>query len=89
VTTTDFQSYWHHANEEIQSLESGCHFNQYKAANHDRYLTVLHCTNSHWQQQQGYHLHVGAPGSQFFWKSVWEHIYPQNEGNMSPGVDYN
>jgi hypothetical protein len=25
VSTTDFQSYWQHANEDIQSSKSGCH----------------------------------------------------------------
>jgi hypothetical protein len=32
VTTTDFHSYWWHADKKIQSSESGCHFSHYKAA---------------------------------------------------------
>jgi hypothetical protein len=42
VSTTDFQSYWRHANENIQSSKSGCHFGQYKAASFDRYLSAMH-----------------------------------------------
>jgi hypothetical protein len=42
VSTTDFQSYWHHANEDIQSSKSGCHFGHYKAAIFDRYLSAMH-----------------------------------------------
>ncbi len=29
VSTTDFQSYWQHDNEDIQSSKSGCHFGHY------------------------------------------------------------
>ena len=32
VTTTDFQQFWLHADEEIQSSKSGIHFGHYKAA---------------------------------------------------------
>ena len=42
VSTTDFQSFWRHANEDIQSSESGCHFGHYKAASHNRYLSAMH-----------------------------------------------
>jgi hypothetical protein len=42
VSTTDFQSYWQHANEDIQSSKSGCHFGHYKAASFDRYLSAMH-----------------------------------------------
>ncbi len=49
VSTTDFQSFWQHANEDVQSLESGCHFGHYKVASghykmasYDRYLTAMH-----------------------------------------------
>ncbi len=42
VSTTDFQSYWRHANEDIQSSKSGCHFGHYKAASFDRYLSAMH-----------------------------------------------
>ncbi len=42
VSTTDFQSYWRHANEDIQSSKSGCHFGHYKAASYNQYLLALH-----------------------------------------------
>jgi hypothetical protein len=41
VSTTDFQSCWRHANEDIQSSESGCHFGHYKSASFDRYLSAI------------------------------------------------
>jgi hypothetical protein len=42
VSTTDFQSYWRYANEDIQSLESGCHFGHYKAPSYGQYLLAMH-----------------------------------------------
>jgi hypothetical protein len=42
VSTTDFQSYWRHANEDIQSSKSRCHFRHYKAAYFDCYLLAMH-----------------------------------------------
>jgi HEPN domain-containing protein len=42
VLTTDFQSYWQHANEDIQSAKSGCHFGHYEAASFDHYLSAMH-----------------------------------------------
>ncbi len=42
VSTTDFQSYWQHTNEDIQSSKSGCHFGHYKAASFDLYLSAMH-----------------------------------------------
>ncbi len=41
VSTTDFQSYWQHTNEDIQSSESGCHSGHYKVASFDRYLSAM------------------------------------------------
>jgi hypothetical protein len=43
VTTTDFQSYWRHADKDIQPSESGCHFGHYKAESPDKFLMALHC----------------------------------------------
>jgi hypothetical protein len=60
VSTTDFQSYWQHANEDIQSSKSGCHFGHYKAAGFDRYLLVMHTA--------AYPLPAGETGSRFFLK---------------------
>ncbi len=45
VSTTDFQSFWQHADEDIQSSESGCHFGHYKAANYDQYLLAMHAAS--------------------------------------------
>jgi hypothetical protein len=42
VSTTDFQSYWQHANEDFQSSKSGCHFGYYKAASCNQYLSAMH-----------------------------------------------
>jgi hypothetical protein len=42
VLTTDFQSYWQHANKDIQSSKSGCHFRHYEAASFDHYLSAMH-----------------------------------------------
>ncbi len=42
VLTTYFQSYWQHANEDIWSSKSGCHFGHYEAASFDRYLSAMH-----------------------------------------------
>ncbi len=41
VSTTDFQSYWRHSNEDIQSSKSGCHFGHYKATSFDHYLFAM------------------------------------------------
>jgi hypothetical protein len=43
VGTDDFQYFWQHANELIQSSESGAHFGHYKAASFDDDITALHC----------------------------------------------
>ncbi len=42
VLNTDLYSYWQHANEDIQSSKSGCHFGHYKAASFDCYLSAMH-----------------------------------------------
>ncbi len=44
VSTTDFQSYWLHANEDIQSSKSGCHFGHYKVASYNWYLLAMHAS---------------------------------------------
>ncbi len=48
VSTTDFQSYWQHANEDIQSSESGCHFSHYKATSYNRYLSAMQSATNDW-----------------------------------------
>jgi hypothetical protein len=42
VLTTDFQSYWRHANVDTQSSKSWCHFGHNKAASFDHYLSAMH-----------------------------------------------
>jgi hypothetical protein len=42
VSTIDFKSNWHHANEVIQSSKSGCHFGHYKVASYNQYLLAMH-----------------------------------------------
>ncbi len=41
VTTTDFQQFWLHADEQIQSSESGIHFGHDKAAAQDWVFSAL------------------------------------------------
>ena len=43
IASEDFRFFWQHANEKIQSSESGCHFGHYKAASFDEDITALHC----------------------------------------------
>ncbi len=38
VSTADFQSFWQHTNEDIQSSESEYYFGHYKVASYNRYL---------------------------------------------------
>jgi hypothetical protein len=73
VSTTDFQSYWQHANEDIQSSKSGCHFGYYKAASFDRYLSAMHAAKLTLAASSGIPLACWAHGS--FQKGVWEHLH--------------
>jgi hypothetical protein len=41
VDTADFQYFWHHCDEFIQSSYSHIHFGHYKAIAHDHYLPAL------------------------------------------------
>jgi len=45
VDTEDFQDFWQHANEDIQSSESGIHFGHYKAASYDKLKTDIYSPN--------------------------------------------
>jgi hypothetical protein len=62
VSTTDFQSYWKYANEDIQSSESGYHFGHYKAASYDRYLSAMHAAKLTLAATREYLWHDGAMG---------------------------
>ncbi len=42
LSTTDFQLYWQHANEDIQFSKSGCHFRHYKAASFHHYFLAMY-----------------------------------------------
>jgi hypothetical protein len=42
VSTNDLQFYWQHANEDIHSSKSCCHFGHYNAASFDCYLSAMH-----------------------------------------------
>ncbi len=66
VLTTDFHSYWQHANEDIQSSESGCHFVHCKAASFDRYLLAMHAAKLTLAASTSVHLPDGETGSRFF-----------------------
>ncbi len=66
VVTTDFQPYWQHADEDIQSSKSGCHFGHYEAASFDRYLSAMHAAKLTLALPPGYPLPAGEKGSQFF-----------------------
>jgi hypothetical protein len=41
VSTEDFQYFWSHADEFVQSSYSNIHFGHYKAVSHNRYLSSL------------------------------------------------
>jgi hypothetical protein len=75
VTTTDFQSYWSYAYEEIQLLESGCHFGHYKVASHDKYLTALHCVKLTLVAMTGIPLARWGHGLTFLLEKVLRNIY--------------
>ncbi len=61
ASTTDFQSYWRHANEDIQSSKSGCHFGHYKAASYNWYLLAMHAA----KLTLAVHLLAGGTDSRF------------------------
>ncbi len=75
VSTTDFQSYWQQANENIQSSESGCHFGHYKAASFDRYLLAMHPANLTLAASTGVPLAHWGNGLMVLLKKVFGNIY--------------
>ncbi len=75
VSTTDFQSYWQHANKDIQSSKSGCHFGHYKAASFDCYLSAMHAAKLTLAASTGVPLARWGNGLTVFLKKVFGNIY--------------
>jgi len=75
VTTTDFQNFWRHAKEDIQTSESGCHFGHYKAAAYDRYLSALHAAKLTLAATTGIPLARWGNGLTVLLEKVFGNIY--------------
>jgi hypothetical protein len=75
ATTTDFQSFWQHADEDIRSLESGCHFGHYKAVSHDWYISALHCAKLMLAATTGIPLACWGCGLTVLLEKVFGNIY--------------
>ncbi len=75
VSTTDIQSYWRHANEDIQSLESGCRFGHYKAASYNRHLLAMHAAKLILAASTGIPLARWGNGFAVLLKKVYGNIY--------------
>jgi hypothetical protein len=72
---TDFQSYWQHANEDIQSSESGCHFSHYKAASKDQCLLAMHAAKLTLATSTGIPLACCGNGLMVLLEKVFGNIY--------------
>jgi hypothetical protein len=75
VSTTDFQSYWQHVNEDIQSSESGCYFGHYKAASFDHYLSAIHTAKLTLAASTGIPFACWGNGLTVLLKKVFGNIY--------------
>jgi hypothetical protein len=75
VSTNDLQAYWRHANEDIQSSESGCHFGHYKAASYDRYLLAMYTAKLTLAASTGAPLAHWGNGLTFLLEKVFGSIY--------------
>jgi hypothetical protein len=75
VLTTDFQSYWQHTNEDIQSSESGCHFGHHKAASYNRYLLAMHAAKLTLATSTGVPLTHWGNGLTVLLEMVFGNIY--------------
>ncbi len=75
VSTIDFQSYWQHTNEDIQSSKSGCHFGHYKAASFDRYFSAMHAAKLTLAASTGVPLAHWGNGLTVLLKKVFGNIY--------------
>ncbi len=78
VLTTDFQSYWQHDNEDIQSSKSGCHCRHYKAASVDRYLSAMHAAKLTLAASTGLPLARWGNRLTVLLKKVFGNIYIDN-----------
>ncbi len=74
-STTDFQSYWKYANEDIQSSESSCHFSHNKAASYDRYLSAMHAAELILAAATGIPLAQWGNGLTVLLEKVFGNIY--------------
>jgi hypothetical protein len=75
VTTTDFQQFWLHAKEVIQSSELGCHFGHYKAAAHNQYLLALHASKLTLAAMTGIPLAWWGNGLTVLLEKVFGNVY--------------
>jgi hypothetical protein len=75
VSTTDFQSYWQHTNEDIQSFESGCHFGHCKTSSFDHFLSVMHAAKLTLASSTGVPLACWGNGLTVFLEKVFGNIY--------------
>ncbi len=75
VLTTDLQSYWQHANKDIQSSESGCHFRHYKAISFDCYLSAMHAAKLTLAASTGIPLACWGNGLTVLFEKVFGNIY--------------
>jgi hypothetical protein len=75
VMTTNFQHFWLHAKEDIQSSELGVHFGHYKAAAHDWYLSALQAAKSTLAATTGVPLARWGNGLTVLLEKVFGNIY--------------
>ncbi len=75
VSTTDFQSYLQHANEDIQSSKSGYHFGHYKAASYGWYLLAMHAAKQTLAASTGIPLAHWGNGLTVLFEKAFENIY--------------
>ena len=75
VTTQDFQEFWQHAKEDIQSSESGVHFGHYKAASFDRHLSTLQAAKLTLAAQSGVPLERWGNGLTVLLEKTFGNIF--------------
>jgi hypothetical protein len=75
VTTTDFQQFWLHADEQIQSSKSGIHFGHYKAVACDRFFLALQAAKLTLAATTGIPLARWGNGLTVLLEKVFRNIY--------------
>jgi len=65
----DFQDFWLHANEDIQSSESGIHFGHYKAASYNKFLFSMNAAKLTLATKEVFYCRDGAEDLSSYWKS--------------------